>query len=109
MTEVGKTTLSIKLTPNESGHVGNETHIEGEIGDLLAAYVSLTKQLFDSITNDTEPGFAAHVFTKAQELILQECSFSGNVKLIKIGEAKANRVMPLLNILGKTFHMGGDE
>ena len=109
MDEIGKTVLCIKLTPTEDGRVEDEMHVEGQVGDLLAAYVALSKQLFDTVARDTAPGFAAEVYAKSQELILSECSFAGNVKMIKMKEDEAKRVMPLLNILGKTFHVGGDE
>ena len=36
MDEIGMTTLSIKLTPDKDGRVGEEMSIEENVGDLLA-------------------------------------------------------------------------
>lgn len=96
---VGKTILSIELTPN-GDTVNNRTQIEGAGDDLAIAYAKLSIALLKQYEKAHGKEFARAVYAAVQRQVIKETCLKESYEE---HEKMFNRIRPLMNIMGKTF------
>lgn len=106
MTE--KVRISCSVDPgadSEKDHVRIE--LTGSTTGLLAAYEQLSVHLFKAIEESCDAEFATMAYTLVQRRLVE--GVPALKKDFDEFEATAKKLSPLMSILGKTFHMGGDK
>lgn len=102
-----KVELSVTLEPNGDDKTQCRIKLEGSTAGLLEAYEQLSKQLFTTMEEAADEEFAEAMYTIMQKRIIDGIPF-----LKKSYDEVANEVdklKPLMDIVGKTFTIGGDK
>lgn len=90
---------------------GEESHVQikmtGSTTGLLAAYEQLSVNLFKTIEESYDAGFAIASYTIVQKRLME--GVPALKKDFEAFEATAKKLSPLMSILGKTFRAGGDK
>lgn len=106
MRDERKAVLSCKMIPDEDdeSRVKMEITMEGSVNSLLNAYEHITTHLLRQLAEDCGATAAKALYAKVQVDALEAAGvgFKEDVEGIKKRAA-------LMSILGKTFHVGGDE
>lgn len=90
---------------SEKDHIRIE--MTGSTAGLLAAYEQLSVHLFKTLEESMEPEFAEFAYTLVRMKIIE--GVPALKKDFEKTKKTVEKVRPLMNILGKTFHVGGDE
>lgn len=102
-----KVELYIRLEPNGDGKTHCSRKMEGSTAGLLEAYERMSKDLFTTLAESADENFAEAMYAIMQKRIIEGIPFLKK-SYDEVG-AEVERLKPLLNIIGKTFTVGGEE
>lgn len=99
--------LSIVLEPSGDDKTHCRCKLEGSTAGLLEAYEQISKNLFTTLEEAADADFAEAMYTIMQKRIIDSIPFLK--KSYDEVAHEVDKLKPLMDIVGKTFTMGGDE